>query len=71
MSGRVKAFLVVLDENMREEDAQAVLTSLRMTKHVLSVKPVESDVYDDMVAEERVRSDLTRKLWAVLHPEKK
>lgn len=71
MTDRVKGFLVILDKDMREDDAEAVLTALRMTKHVLSVKEVKSEHYDDMVAEERIRRDLTNKLWAVLHPETK
>ncbi len=67
MTDRIAGFLVTLDKDMREDDAEAVLSSIGMTKGVLSVKPVEGGSAQH-VAEERVRRELGDKLMAILFP---
>lgn len=67
MTDRIHSFTVVLDENMREEDAEAIANAIRLMRGILSV---ESNVSDpgQFVAETRVRSELGDKLWEVLYP---
>jgi hypothetical protein len=69
MTDRHAAYIVVLDSNIREDDArETVLTALRQIRGVLSVEPVIAGP-DLHIAEMRARSELTKKLWSVLYPE--
>lgn len=54
MTTRHAGYLVVLDEDIREDDAQYVINALRMVKGVVSVTPVEAS-HDQVVA--RIRRD--------------
>ncbi|MAF04398.1 hypothetical protein [Herbaspirillum sp.] len=67
MTDRIHSFTVVLDEDIREDDAVAVAKAILLIRGVLGV---ESNVSDpgQYVAEARVRRDLGDKLWAVLFP---
>jgi len=44
MTDRHAGYLVTLDRDIREDDAEAVITALRMVKGVISVEPVIADV---------------------------
>lgn len=70
MTDRYMAFTVVLDKDIREDDAEYIVNALKAIKHVLKVTPVVSNI-EMHVAEARVRLDLERKLWAVIHPDMK
>jgi hypothetical protein len=67
VTNRIHSFTVVLDENMREEDAEAIANAIRLMRGILRV---ESNVSDpgQFVAEARVRRELGDKLWEVLYP---
>jgi hypothetical protein len=67
VSERVAGFLVTLDCDLRDEDAEAVLTALRMIKRVQSVKPVPASIEID-IAEDRARFALRQKMADVLWP---
>lgn len=54
MTTRHAGYLVVLDEDIREDDAQYVINALRMVKGVRAVTPVEAS-HDQVVA--RIRRD--------------
>lgn len=55
MTDRHAAYIVVLDQDIRDDDAEPILTALRMVKHVASVEPVVSS-YDTHIAESRADS---------------
>ena len=65
MTDRHAGYIVTLAENTREEDAEAILTAIGMIKGVLSVTPVVGDI-NLILAQERVRHDLSRKLLEIL-----
>lgn len=67
MTDRHAAYLVTLDTDIREDDAEAVITALRMVRGVLKVKPVPADA-NLAIAEDRARAELVRKLSDVLWP---
>jgi hypothetical protein len=67
MTDRYAGFLVVLEENAREDDAQAVIAAIRQIRGVLSVEPMGVDLLEMQIAEKRVRLDLEQKIWGVLH----
>ena len=49
MTDRFKGFLVTLDKEIREDDAEAILTALKMIKGVFSVKPYINGAEDWMM----------------------
>lgn len=51
MTDRFKGFLVTLDKETREDDAEQVLTALKMVKGVYSVKPYVNGAEDWMMYE--------------------
>ena len=67
MTDRHNAYVVVLKEDIRSDDAKATIAAIKQIKGVLSVTPNVAGI-DEHVAEMRVRNDLARKLWDVLHP---
>jgi hypothetical protein len=68
MTDRLKGVIVTFKEDIREDDAEAVLTAIKMVKGVLSVKPLVSD-WEQHIAEERVRQELHKKLFDVIYPD--
>jgi hypothetical protein len=67
VTDRIHSITVVLEQDMRVDDAEALLTAIRMLRGVLSA---EGNVTQPShyVAETRVRFELERKLWQVFHP---
>ena len=53
MTDRHSGYVVVLNRDIREDDAEAVINAIRMVKGVLSVEPVEGDVSGKLIAEMR------------------
>ncbi|WP_343743341.1 hypothetical protein [Herbaspirillum huttiense] len=67
MTDRIHSFTVVLDEDIREEDAAAIANAIRLMRGILTVESNLSDP-GQFVAEARVRRELGEKLWEVLLP---
>jgi hypothetical protein len=51
MTDRYKGFLVTLDHDTREDDAESIITALQMVKGIHSVKPYISTLEDRMCQE--------------------
>lgn len=66
MTDRVSAFIVILDKDMRDDDAGETLVTLRNIKHVLSVEAHVADV-NAAVAESRVRNEIGLKIFNLIH----
>ena len=66
MTDRFNTLTVVLERDIREDDAEALLTAILQLRGVLSVS---GDVADPAayMAEERAKRQLGKKLWEVLH----
>ena len=65
MTDRHSGYVVVLKEDIREDDAESILTALRMIKGVVSVEPIIGG-YDLIMAQARVRNELTGKIYEAL-----
>jgi hypothetical protein len=65
MTDLVRGFVVTLNKDMREDDADSILAALEMVKGVYSVKPVISDIHD-MMAKEQALRDIREKVYEVL-----
>ncbi len=61
MTDRFAAFTVILEENMREDDAQPLMDAIRHLRGVISVKGNVVDI-DLSIAEARIRRELKAKL---------
>lgn len=67
MTDRYNALTVVLEQDIRDDDAEALLNAIRQLRGVLSVTGNVSDM-NSHIAQERARRDLGEKLWCVLYP---
>lgn len=67
MTDRYNALTVVLEKDIRDDDAEALLAAIRQLRGVLSVSGNVADL-DSHLAQERARHDLGEKLWRVLYP---
>lgn len=64
----IHALTVVLDDDIRMDDAQPIIKAIEMIKHVNGVKPVVSDP-NAWFAVAKARRDLATKLWDALGTE--
>ena len=67
MTDRYNALTVVLEKDIRDGDAEALLAAIRQLRGVLTVSGNVADL-GSHVAQERARHDLGEKLWHVLYP---
>lgn len=67
MTDRFCALHVALSENIRDDDAEAIINAIRQIRGVAAVSGVVADP-SLWTAEVRVRNELAEKLWAVLWP---
>lgn len=67
MTDRYNTLTVVLEKDIRDDDAEALLTAIRQLRGVLSVSGNVADLTAHM-AEERSKRELGDKLWQVLYP---
>lgn len=67
MTTRVKAFLVTLKDDMREDDAETIRVALSMVKGVIEATPVPSDI-NNYVAESRARTEIYQRILDAIGP---
>lgn len=65
MTNRVQGFIVTLEKDMREDDAEEVIRAIGMLRGVIRVKPVESDLLGQQVERDRLRVDIYNALHSV------
>ena len=65
MTDRVNAFLVVLEQDIRLDDAEPIVDAIRHIKGVLSVTN-QIVTSGDWVASQRAKAELTRRLFKAL-----
>jgi hypothetical protein len=69
MTDRINAITVVLENDVRDDDVQELLTAIGMLRGVLSVTPNVSDI-DAWIAQDRARHELGQKLLNIVYPKK-
>lgn len=65
MTARHAGYVVTLAEDIREDDAEHILTALRMISGVVSVKPVTAN-FEQVIARERVHAEVREKVLVLL-----
>ncbi len=68
MTDRYKGFIVHLDKEIRNDDAEIILIALRTIKHVSNVKPLIASA-DDSIAYLRGRQEIITKMYDLLTAE--
>lgn len=67
MTDRIHSLTVVLEKDMRDDDAQALINAITQLRGVLSVSGNISDL-SDHIAQVRARRELGEKLFNVIYP---
>ena len=67
MTDRVHAITVVLEQDIRSDDVEAITNSIQMIRGVLTTKTHVTDI-SDHTARERAKHELSEKLWDAIHP---
>ena len=65
MTDRYFSLVVILEKDIREDDAQAIIDAIKMIKGVLAVEPQISNP-EFRAAELRAKSEIAKKLWSIL-----
>lgn len=60
-----KGYVVVLDENIPEDEAKAIIQAIQMIRGVVVVKPVLADALDDEIIKTRVELEIRRSILNV------
>jgi hypothetical protein len=69
MTERHNAFIVILEHDIRDDDAQDAINAIKQIKGVLDVKPADAATPDVVVAESRVRIRIWDKIRKVFEEE--
>lgn len=65
MTARIKALIVALKQDWREDDAKALIAAIRQLRGVLDVKPVET-TSEDWMNRVRITAEIEDRLWRAL-----
>lgn len=68
MSDRISSITVVLESDMRADDAEETLQAIRHIRGVLTVTGNVTDSLASHIAEMRVRNEIGAKLHAIVYP---
>lgn len=69
MTDRVGTITLVLEKDMRIDDAEDLIKALYQIRGVIKVQPNVTD-YNALMAYSRARTELQEKLWDVLREKK-
>jgi hypothetical protein len=65
VTDRIKGFVVTLEKDLREDDAEATLTALRQIKGVLAVEPQLANI-EDQLNRTRIRYELGKNILELI-----
>jgi hypothetical protein len=58
---------VVLEKDIRDDDAQPLIEAIKQMRGVLDVQPLMANI-ESYIAQSRARAELGQKLWDILYP---
>lgn len=67
MTDRFHSLTVVLEKDIRSDDAESLMQAIKHMRGVISVSGNVADFVHHM-AQERARHELGQKLWEILYP---
>jgi len=68
MTDRYNALIVVLEDDMRDDDAVSLISAIKQMRGVLSVQGNVRNI-ERHVAESRIREELGSKLLNIIYPD--
>jgi hypothetical protein len=69
MTDRIQNLTVILDQDYRDDDAQAIIAAISLLRGVARVIPGKPVNIIDHMARERAKNDLRTKIFDALNPE--
>lgn len=66
MTTRLKGFVVTLDEDLRDDDAEEIRKAISALRYVVKVAPVEAN-FDDHINRERIRREMMDRVYMALN----
>lgn len=66
MTDRIHSLTVVLENDIRIDDAESLISAIKQLRLVIAVEPNVSDP-SSVMATVRARDELSKKLWDVLY----
>lgn len=69
MTDRHNAFIVILEHDIRDDDAQPIINAIKQIKGVLDVQPTQADGIAVSVASVRIKARLWDKMCKVFEEE--
>lgn len=66
MTDRINAFVVILEQDVREDDIEATLNAIHQIKGVLEVRPQTSEPMHAAVMRSRLKAELFNKLTEMI-----
>ena len=69
MTDRYHSITVVLEKDVREDDARALIDAIKQMRCVLTVRGVVSNI-ESMMAEERARHEIGKQLIDIVYPKR-
>lgn len=67
MTSRHAGYLITLKQELREDDAEATINTIKQIKGIATVKPVKMSI-ELQLAEERARVGIMQRLYEALNP---
>lgn len=61
MTDRHSGYIVILEDDVREDDAEATLQAIRQVKRVIDVRPIVSDTMQE-IATSRAKWEIRNKI---------
>ncbi len=66
MTDRISALTIVLEKDIRDDDAKPLIEAIKMMRGVLSVEPHVKDAIGEVVARRRFNREAEDRLYALL-----
>jgi len=69
MTDRIKGFTVILEEPMREDDAEELMNAVRCMRKVGKVEPslnTNNDYMNQIIAKQALKNDILTKILEIL-----
>ena len=70
MTDRHSAYIVILEQDIRDDDAQATINAIKQIRGVLGVEPHIASPIDEQIAAMRARNEIANKIFQAIWPEK-
>ena len=69
MTDRLKGFVVHLERDIREDDANTIIEAIKALRYVGDVRPIKAG-FEDSIARSRVRQELLSKIIDLFQEQK-